>query len=204
MSASAIWYMLSSLPSALSALTAQSTNRQLSVVYPAPGRIWSMLGEKTRGSCFLRPSENGMPVSSHFPVQRSFAQVSVKPKGCPRFAQRLLLEYSKAFQGSSMRIFWNCLSIKAWKAAGLFSAQEFRDFLRRNRNSSLEAHLSRHLARSRFLPSTLQDVRQNICRGPAGTNSALHVRQILGACVTKCMLPLCEYTGIMPLSEGQV
>lgn len=70
MSASAISYMSASVPLCLKVLIDSKTNRQLVWVYPLFGSILSMLGEKGCGPRF-RFLRKAIPVSSHFPVQRS-------------------------------------------------------------------------------------------------------------------------------------
>ena len=102
MSARAILYIVSSLPFPFMALIAHSTNRVFSGVYPAPGIIWSMLGERQPLRDF--PRSKGIPVSSHLPVQRSLSHSLVSAKGFLSFLARHLACSDINFQGVFCRV----------------------------------------------------------------------------------------------------
>lgn len=81
-------YISSSLPRYLKKLSAIRINLQLSGVYPLREFTLSMLGEKLPAPMpLLSVITKGMPVNSHFPVQRVFPQSYVRENSSPLFRE---------------------------------------------------------------------------------------------------------------------
>lgn len=105
MSASAILYISSSVPSRLKLLTAHKTILQLFFTYPLVGSILSTLGEKC---VFLYPfllvnSEKGSWVNSQNPVQRSRIHEASKLNCIPSVFALALVPFKTECHGSVAR-----------------------------------------------------------------------------------------------------
>jgi len=100
-SASAMRYMVASVPSRLKLFTAHKTNLQFLGVYPPFTFFRSMLGERF---LFLYPRrflgpEKAIPVRMHFPVHVRLAHIAVKVNATLFLTARRLALSSRGFHG---------------------------------------------------------------------------------------------------------
>lgn len=98
----AIMYIASSSLVPFSEFIPHRMKRQFFWVYPAPGIIWSMLGEY--GDRDFGRRSNSSPDISQNPVQRLAAHSWVRSKGRFRFLARTLAAFTIISQGEFCRV----------------------------------------------------------------------------------------------------